>query len=434
MSNSFTNIFTGSPVQPATVSYIALSLTGNVQLNWPTQFIDTGDVAAEIIDISVNNNGYNVFLPNATEGSVGQTIIFVNTSGVSHTFNIVDFNSGNIATLSTGQSIILYLTDNSTSQGSWRLIPFGGGFSGVTSVSAAALTGGITIGGSPITTAGTLTFSLGAPLVSLSALGTTGILVQSVVGTVISRALVGGLNIDITNPDGVSGNPVINLSDTLTGMSSITVGNINLTNNVISTTTPNTDLKIIPNGTGSILLGQGLTPPTVSSTGNISNIVNLTVTTQADIAKVRTSTNVITSTDGTGNLTIAASGTGSLTLKGNSNINPLVINQNNFLQHLSIIKSWVAFGWTGSAVAVFDGYNVAGSAVVRNSVGVYTVTTIGGIFSTSIFSFVSVSSNTPTVLIANSIGNSTTTAIIYITDVSGTLTDPFYVTWAAFGR
>lgn len=82
----------------------------------------------------------------------------------------------------------------------------------VTSVAATGSTG-LTVGGSPITTSGTLTLTLGTELQGLSTLSTNGITTRTTAGTYTSRTITGtASNIVVTNGDGVAGNPTINLA------------------------------------------------------------------------------------------------------------------------------------------------------------------------------------------------------------------------------
>jgi hypothetical protein len=82
----------------------------------------------------------------------------------------------------------------------------------VTSVAATGSTG-LTIGGSPVTTSGTITFTLGTELQGLSGLSTTGVVVRTGAGLYTSRAVTGtASNIVVTNGDGVAGAPTINLA------------------------------------------------------------------------------------------------------------------------------------------------------------------------------------------------------------------------------
>lgn len=86
---------------------------------------------------------------------------------------------------------------------------------GVTSVAATGSTG-LTVGGTPITTTGTLTFTLGTELQALSGLSTTGILARTGAGTYATRTITGTTNtITITSGDGVTGTgtPTITIAD-----------------------------------------------------------------------------------------------------------------------------------------------------------------------------------------------------------------------------
>lgn len=423
MTNSFTNIFTGSPVQPATVSYVAYDinsfLTPELILKWPTQFIDTPNVVANIINVSVNVDNYQIFMPDATEASVGQTIIFVNVSGGSFSFDVLGNQDEFIVTVNVGESVMIYLIDNSTADGTWMVIPFGGGFSAVTSVAAVSLTSGLTITGSPITSAGTLSFSLSPSLVSLAGLGTAGFLVQTSVGTITARDIIGGANIDVTNDDGVAGNPVINLSDSLTSLTSLDVGSFNISGNTISTVSGNTNIVLAPNGTGSILLGNGLTPPTIDSNANLFNVHILTVTNGASIAEIGIASNIITTLDILGNLTISAASTGVLTLKGASNTHPLQIDANNNLFHPSTNKAWVVFNAAGT---IINQFNV--TSVVKGGTGQYTITIFGGLLGTQGLAMGSVFSGAGTALVANTTATSLTTFSFNVKDTTNTFTDP----------
>jgi hypothetical protein len=81
----------------------------------------------------------------------------------------------------------------------------------VTSVAATGSTG-LTVGNSPITTSGTLTFTLASILSSLSTLATSGLTVNN--AGVISAVTIAGTtgNIVVTNGSGTAGAPTINLA------------------------------------------------------------------------------------------------------------------------------------------------------------------------------------------------------------------------------
>ena len=84
----------------------------------------------------------------------------------------------------------------------------------VTSVATAAPASGFTITGGPITSSGTLTFTLTDDLAAVEALATTGIAVRTGTSTWATRSLVAGTGISITNANGVAGNITIAATNT----------------------------------------------------------------------------------------------------------------------------------------------------------------------------------------------------------------------------
>jgi hypothetical protein len=133
---SFTNTFGGTVVYPADVSYRAVALTANVTLTWPTELATNSNVVASIMDVTPSGAGLTIRMPDATQASVGQTALFFNVGASS--FTVAD-NSGNtIQTIAAGQAWQIYLTDNTTLNGTWRPIQYGAGTS---SASASALAG-----------------------------------------------------------------------------------------------------------------------------------------------------------------------------------------------------------------------------------------------------------------------------------------------------
>jgi len=92
----------------------------------------------------------------------------------------------------------------------------------VTSVAATAPAAGFTISGSPITSAGTLTFTLSDDLAALEALASGGIAARTGANTWQLRELVaptGGIS--ITNANGVAGNPTFSLTGDLAAVESL---------------------------------------------------------------------------------------------------------------------------------------------------------------------------------------------------------------------
>lgn len=89
------------------------------------------------------------------------------------------------------------------------------GLGSVTSVAVSASGAGISISGSPITTAGTITITVDPTLSALSSLNATpGFVVETAADTFTKRSITAGTGIAVANGDGVAGNASISL-DTL---------------------------------------------------------------------------------------------------------------------------------------------------------------------------------------------------------------------------
>jgi hypothetical protein len=124
---TFTSPFTGTVVQPTDVSYYELTFNTNQELYWPAVVNPTQVPAARIIDCFPQVASLTVSLPQGDQGSVGTDILFRNFGGVA--FTVTDFSGGASVTLLPGQSKYFYLSDNSTTAGTWQNVTFGAGTS-----------------------------------------------------------------------------------------------------------------------------------------------------------------------------------------------------------------------------------------------------------------------------------------------------------------
>lgn len=125
--NGFVDEFSNGPIQPTFSSYLAIDLAteSGVVLEWA--FINQNAVFpfSQTIQVKTNTNTENyIQLPDATETSVGQTTLILNTSATA--FNILYADEDTVLT-SIGAGIGLYitLTDNSTSNGTWIIYQLG---------------------------------------------------------------------------------------------------------------------------------------------------------------------------------------------------------------------------------------------------------------------------------------------------------------------
>jgi hypothetical protein len=163
---SYTSVFGGTSISPAQVSYASYPLTSAIsplQLRWPTESSGPPPVAA-IIDVTGNAASLALRMPNATLVSPGETVLFNNVglNGV-----VVQNAAGApIVTIAPGSTWQIYLTDNTTAAGTWRVFQYG---ASVSVANAATLAGA---GIKAIST----TLNQAAPIISFSSSGyTTGV-------------------------------------------------------------------------------------------------------------------------------------------------------------------------------------------------------------------------------------------------------------------
>lgn len=133
------------------------------------------------------------------------------------------------------------------------------------SVSSVAATGstGLTVGGSPITTSGTLTFTLDTGLQNLASFASTGLLTATGTDTWAARTLTGTANrITVTNGSGVAGNPTVDIASTYVGQNTITT-----LGTVTTGTWSATTIATSRGGTGLTTIGTSLQVLRVNAAG-----------------------------------------------------------------------------------------------------------------------------------------------------------------------
>lgn len=132
---TYTNPYTGQTIQPSQVGYESLTINADEYLQWPVNG-NTSDVVANIIEVTATVASLKIYLPPATQVSVGQSTLIKNVGA--NSFTVVD-NSGNtIITIASSIAEYIYLTDNTTINGTWNTVTFGAGTS---AASASALAG-----------------------------------------------------------------------------------------------------------------------------------------------------------------------------------------------------------------------------------------------------------------------------------------------------
>ena len=123
----YTSPFTGATISPSQVGYIDLTISANTYLEWPINGNDTVDVAANIIEVTATTGGLELLMPPAAQVSVGQAVIIRNIG--SNPFTVTNNGGGTLLSVNSGVAYYLYLTDNSTVNGTWSNVTFGAGTS-----------------------------------------------------------------------------------------------------------------------------------------------------------------------------------------------------------------------------------------------------------------------------------------------------------------
>lgn len=132
---TFVSPFTGQTISPSQVGYESLTISVDTILEWPVNGNSTS-VVANIIEVNATTTGLSLIMPPATQVSVGQSTLIRNIG--SNNFTVTD-NSGNtIITIDSGIAEYIYVTSNSTINGTWETVTFGAGTS---SANAATLAG-----------------------------------------------------------------------------------------------------------------------------------------------------------------------------------------------------------------------------------------------------------------------------------------------------
>jgi len=132
----YTQVFGGANIYPSELSYRDVSLTISTVLEWPLETAASNEVVARIMDVNPVSSGLTITMPDATEASTGETVLFNNIG--SNTFTVLDSTGGTICAPQSGTTFQIYLTNNSTAAGTWRAFQYG---ASVSSTNAAALAG-----------------------------------------------------------------------------------------------------------------------------------------------------------------------------------------------------------------------------------------------------------------------------------------------------
>ena len=133
---NYTQVFGGTNLYPSDVSYSALDLTEDITLFWPLEADAGVPVASSIIDVTSDQADRVIYMPDAMQGSTGNTTMFNNIGA--YTVIVKSATGVELLAAPTGTTWQLYLTDNTTQNGLWRAYQFG---AAVSAANAATLAG-----------------------------------------------------------------------------------------------------------------------------------------------------------------------------------------------------------------------------------------------------------------------------------------------------
>ena len=135
---TYTDVFGGANIYPSELSYSAIALSANLTLSWPEETNTSQNLATKIIDVTPSAAGYVITLPSAAKTSTGNTILFNNQGSFS--FNVNNPSGVQVVSILPGTIWQIYLTNNSSADGSWEILQYGSTTS-IANASALAGTG-----------------------------------------------------------------------------------------------------------------------------------------------------------------------------------------------------------------------------------------------------------------------------------------------------
>jgi hypothetical protein len=136
MTNAYVNPITGQTISPSQVGYDQLTISTDTELDWPINGTTNTNVVAAIIQVTATTTGLDLLMPSALQVSTGQSVLIQNIG--TNTFTVTDISGNTIVSIASGVAQYIFLTNNSTNNGTWSSVTFGAGTS---SANASALAG-----------------------------------------------------------------------------------------------------------------------------------------------------------------------------------------------------------------------------------------------------------------------------------------------------
>ena len=134
--SGYVNPITGQTISPSQVGYESLTISIDTVLDWPINGTTNTDVVAAIIQVIATTTSLKLLMPSALQVSTGQSVLVQNIG--SNPFTVTDISGNTIVSVASGVAQYIFLTNNSTNNGTWSSVTFGAGTS---SANASALAG-----------------------------------------------------------------------------------------------------------------------------------------------------------------------------------------------------------------------------------------------------------------------------------------------------
>jgi hypothetical protein len=126
--SGYRQAFTDShQLTPSRGAYSSLTLAGETQFFWPSEYIDPALAFYGVMEINVTATGAWFLLPDASAAGVGGGGIIVNV-GAANPVTVMNFGAtAQVTSIPPGQAAFVYSTDNTSPQGNWHALNVGGG-------------------------------------------------------------------------------------------------------------------------------------------------------------------------------------------------------------------------------------------------------------------------------------------------------------------
>lgn len=266
---------------PPNGSYAQVDMATNVYLDYPYSADTSKTTVQDLMGINATVAALSLILPDATETGPGFSIAFSNIGANAVSIKLNDATT-QLVNLAVGASLAITLSDSTTANGTWLILPLGNGVPAISTFTVNSPNSSINVtNGTVITPSGTVSLDVSNVINKVNVLATaaeTGIVIYNNTDPDLwyINLVAGYGNINVTNGNGSDfANPIgINLDENIE-ITSAKVGNINIATNQITNTANNEDLVIGSTGTSYTII-NGVK---IDTNGNISNIASLSALT-----------------------------------------------------------------------------------------------------------------------------------------------------------